>query len=88
MAVADVSKTSSSPIDNSGERAPNFIDRAKEYIESLKKEMRLVSWPSREQVQATTAVVIATIFAFAAFFWIVDTAIGRAITKLFQVLSK
>lgn len=88
MAVAELSKSSSSPVDNSGERAPNFIDRARDYIESLKKEMRLVTWPSRAQVQATTAVVIATIFAFAAFFWIVDTLIGTGITRLFKFLAK
>ena len=85
MAVAEVTKTTT--LDNGGEAAPNFIQRAKDYIESLKKEMRLVSWPSRAQVQSTTAVVIGTIFAFAAFFWVVDALIGRGITKLFQVLA-
>ena len=87
MAVAEVTKTTSN-IEGGGEAAPSFIERVKEYIESLKKEMRLVSWPTRPQVQATTAVVIGTIFAFAAFFWIVDMAIGQAVTKVFQVLSR
>ena len=60
MAVAEVTKTTSN-IEGGGEAAPSFIERVKEYIESLKKEMRLV---------------------------IVDMAIGQAVTKVFQVLSR
>jgi preprotein translocase subunit SecE len=33
-------------------------------------------------------VVIATVFAFAAYFAVIDTLIGRLITKIFQVFSK
>jgi len=50
--------------------------------------MRRVTWPSRKQVRATTVVVIATVFAFAAYFAVVDTLIGKAITKVFQVFAK
>ncbi len=61
---------------------------AKNYVEELKMEMRRVTWPNWEQVKATTAVVIASVFVFAAYFALVDLLIGRGITQLFKVLGK
>jgi preprotein translocase subunit SecE len=60
----------------------------KNYIQELQLEMRRVTWPSRKQVQATTVVVIVTVFAFAAYFALIDSVIARAITKVFQVFAK
>ncbi len=60
----------------------------KDYIGELQMEMRRVSWPSWKQVRATTAVVIVAVFAFAAYFYVVDLMVGRTITKIFTVLSK
>ena len=39
----------------------------KTYIGELQAEMKRVTWPNRKQVQSTTAVVIVTVFAFAAY---------------------
>ncbi len=58
------------------------------YFEELQMEMRRVTWPNRKQVEATTLVVIVAVFAFAAYFALVDFAITRAITQLFKVLAK
>ncbi len=60
----------------------------KNYFEELKMEMRRVTWPSEKQVKATTVVVIASVFAFAAYFFVVDFIIGRGITQIFKVLAK
>ncbi len=62
--------------------------RIKEYYSELKLEMRRVSWPSWEQVRATTGVVIASVFAFALYFAVVDFLIGRFITKIFETFAK
>jgi transcriptional antiterminator NusG len=59
----------------------------KDYVGELQMEMRRVSWPSWKQVRATTGVVIAAVFAFAAYFYVVDLIVGRAITKVFTALS-
>jgi preprotein translocase subunit SecE len=40
------------------------------------------------QVQATTAVVIISVFLFAAYFAAVDLILGRAINKVFESLAK
>ena len=60
----------------------------KNYIGELQNEMRKVTWPNAKQVRATTAVVIVTVFAFAAFFEVVDTILGRAIIRVYATLAK
>jgi len=60
----------------------------KNYITELQNEMRKVTWPNAKQVRATTAVVIVTVFAFAGFFAIVDTILGRTLIRITDMLSK
>ena len=67
--------------------AGGFPARAKNYIEDLKKEIRLVTWPSWTQVRATTSVVIAAVFLFAAYFFVVDFIVSRSIQGLFTKLT-
>ena len=62
--------------------------RLREYWEELKGEMQRVTWPSWNQVRATTVVVIVAVFAFAAYFAAVDLVLGRAIQRLFSALAK
>ncbi len=59
----------------------------KDYVQELQMEMRRVTWPSRKQVQATTVVVIFTVFAFALYFALIDTVFSRAIGKLFEFMK-
>ena len=70
------------------ERVSAWPADVKEYFSELKMEMRRVTWPSRKQVEATTTVVIVSVFAFAAYFSLVDTIMGRLIEKLFSSLSR
>jgi preprotein translocase subunit SecE len=62
--------------------------RTKDYVEELQHEMKLVTWPSWKQVRATTGVVIFAVFAFAAYFAVVDFVVGRGIQKLFDTFTK
>ena len=68
-------------------KALGWPEQTKSYIEEVKAEMRRVSWPSWPQVRATTAVVIAAVFLFAAYFWVVDAAVNAGITKLISTLT-
>lgn len=69
-------------------RAGQWPTQTRSYIEELQQEMRRVTWPSWPQVRATTGVVIATVFAFAAYFAVVDAIVGRFITKLFETFTR
>jgi preprotein translocase subunit SecE len=73
----------------------NFIQRAsswpmqvKSYIEELQTEMRRVTWPSWRQVRATTIVVIIAVFAFAAYFAVIDEIFLSLIDKLIKTFTK
>jgi preprotein translocase subunit SecE len=70
------------------QRAAGWPAKVKDYVDELKLEMKRVTWPSWPQVRATTTVVIAAVFAFAAYFALVDLVVGRGITKLFDTLTK
>jgi preprotein translocase subunit SecE len=65
-----------------------WVQGTREYINDLKLEMRRVTWPSRAQVQATTAVVIFSVFAFAGYFAVVDSVLGAGITNLLKYFAK
>ena len=69
-------------------RASSWPARTKDYFEELQLEMKRVTWPSWKQVRATTGVVIFAVFAFAAYFAVVDTLVGRGIQKLFDYFTK
>jgi preprotein translocase subunit SecE len=73
----------------------NFIQRAsswpvgvKNYFEELQTEMKRVTWPSWKQVRATTLVVIIAVFAFAAYFAVIDQIFLSLINKLFNAFTK
>jgi preprotein translocase subunit SecE len=56
--------------------------RLGEFLKDVRAEMRKVITPSRAEVQATTIIVIVTVFLFSAYFWLVDNIIGRGIEAL------
>jgi preprotein translocase subunit SecE len=70
------------------QRAVGWPAQIKDYFEELHLEMKRVTWPSWKQVRATTAVVIAAVFAFAAYFFVVDLIVSRGIQKLFDTFTK
>ena len=70
------------------EEAKNWFEGTKDYVNELKLEMRRVTWPNRKQVQGTTGVVICSVFAFAAYFEVVDSILSRGVTALFRLFTK
>jgi len=66
----------------------NWGERTKDYFNELKLEMRRVSWPNRKQVENTTAVVIFSVFAFAAYFWVVDGILSRIVLGILNYFAK
>ena len=70
------------------DRPAGQLAAVRNYVDELKQEMRRVTWPTREQVIATTAVVIACVMLFAAYFAVVDQVVARLIAKLFEAFGK
>jgi preprotein translocase subunit SecE len=57
-------------------------EQTKNYIDEVRAEMKRVTWPAWKQVRATTGVVIAAVFLFAAYFFVVDFFVSRAVNYL------
>jgi len=70
------------------ESVATWPTRTRDYINELKLEMKRVTWPNRKQVEGTTMVVIFTVFAFAAFFAVVDALLNDSVTRLYKTLSR
>jgi len=59
-----------------------------EFLKDVRSEMRKVVTPTRAEVQSTTTVVLAAVFLFAAYFFVVDAIFGQSVTHLIQYLTK
>ena len=72
---------------NFGDQIKSWPERIKSFYNDVRTEMRKVSSPSRKEVQATTTVVIITVFLFAFYFWVVDLAISNSLDRLLHYFS-
>ena len=73
--------------DGFGDRIKSWPERIKTFYNDVRTEMKKVTTPSFKDVQATTTVVIITVFLFGLYFWFVDNTIGSAINYLFKYLT-
>ncbi len=62
----------------------SWPQRIKTFYDDVRNEMKKVTTPSRKEVQATTLVVIITVFLFGAFFAVIDKVIGSDIDQLLR----
>jgi preprotein translocase subunit SecE len=69
------------------ERLKSRPQELKEFLQNVRSEMRKVVTPTRTEVQSTTTVVIVTVFIFAAYFFVVDSVLGQAVTRLIHYLT-
>jgi preprotein translocase subunit SecE len=74
--------------DSFGGKVKSLPERIKVFYNDVRTEMRKVTTPSLKEVQATTAVVIITVFLFGLYFFIVDNLIGRGVDLLFRTFAK
>ena len=73
---------------------PNFIEKAvvswkdfTGFLGDVRGEMRKVVAPSRKDVEATTTVVIITVFIFGLFFFVVDAIFQYGLNQLLSRLG-
>jgi preprotein translocase subunit SecE len=71
----------------SGNQLTGLYTRTADFLRDVRSEMRKVTTPSREEVRTTTTVVIVTVFAFAAYFYVVDAVLSRVIQSLLHSLG-
>jgi preprotein translocase subunit SecE len=81
------SMAAASPDDSFGAKVASWPEKIKTFYNDVRMEMKKVTTPSLKEVQATTVVVVITVFIFGVYFWLVDFVIGRGIDFLFRSLG-
>jgi preprotein translocase subunit SecE len=61
-----------------------WVNRTKGFLAEVRGELKRTTFPSKKEVQGTTAVVVITVFVFAAYLWVVDTFLFHAIEFIFK----
>jgi len=84
--IKRVKTTAVADEDNLGQRLKAWPDRTKDFLEEVRGEMKKVNYQGRKEVQATTTVVIITVFVFAAFFEVVDKVIEFGLSHLLKLV--
>jgi preprotein translocase subunit SecE len=70
--------------ENFGERVKAWPERVKSFYNDVRTETRKVTAPSWKEVQATTAVVVITVFIFGVYFFVIDNVIQKGVSFLFS----
>jgi preprotein translocase subunit SecE len=66
------------------QRVAGTIQNTKTFLEETRVEMKKVTWPTREDVIATTGVVLATVAFFAVYLYFVEQGAARAVGYLLK----
>ncbi len=59
-----------------------MIAKIKEISSDISKEMKKVSWPTKQQLRESTLVVLGTCATITVFVWIVDVAMAFLMKKV------
>ena len=70
-----------------GGQMKSWPQRVKTFYRDVRVEMKKVTFPTRKEVQATTVVVIITVFLFGAYFAVVDKVLGSGIDALLRYFT-
>ena len=65
--------------EDQGNKVTQFFERISTFLTDVRNEMRKVTFPNRREVQATTTVVIITVFLFGIYFFVIDQAIATTV---------
>jgi preprotein translocase subunit SecE len=74
--------------ENFGDRLKSWPERVKTFYNDVRTETRKVTAPSRKEVQATTAVVVITVFIFGVYFFIIDNVIQKGVSFVYSYFGK
>lgn len=60
------------------------FDQSKQFLREVRTELKKVTWPSRKDTLAGTAVVLVAVFIIALFLGIVDSGLSSLIRELLK----
>ena len=63
------------------------LNRMRSFLTDVRGELKRTTFPSKREVQGTTAVVIVTVFIFAAYLYVVDTFLFHMVQWIFNLVG-
>jgi len=73
--------------DSLGAKVASWPEKIRTFYNDVRTEMKKVTTPSLKEVRATTAVVIITVFIFAAYFAVVDYILKNSLDWLLRTMA-
>ena len=64
------------------------LKKFRQYLTEVWSELKKTTWPGRQEVYGTTLVVIVTVLICAAYLWVVDIVLNRAMKVVFEVFGQ
>jgi len=61
-----------------------FLTRLREFFQEVAAEFRRVNWPSRQEVAASTVVVLVVVFVLSMYLGAVDVALSRLVEVILK----
>jgi len=55
------------------------------YLKAVRSEVKRISWPSPQELRASTIVVIVTLVIVTAYLYVVDTVLGQIFIRVIKV---
>jgi preprotein translocase subunit SecE len=71
-------------LDTVREAAGGRLERARLFLSEVRNELKRVTWPSRNEVYATTVVVILTSLFFGLYLFVLDYGVNSVIQWIFR----
>lgn len=66
------------------DRVLYYPRRFRQFLHEVRVELKQVTWPTRDDVKATTLVVIATVFFFGVYLYLVDQGVSLIVQEIFR----
>jgi len=82
MAMAEPTK-----LDTVREAAGGRFERMRLFLSEVRNELKRVTWPSQQEVYATTVVVILVSIFFGVYLWVLDIGLNVFFTWIIQRFS-
>lgn len=70
------------------QRIADYPKRLRQFLHEVRVEMRLVTWPTVDDVKSTTLVVILTVFFFGFFLFGVDLIVSQGVERVLKAFHK
>jgi preprotein translocase subunit SecE len=61
------------------------MERLNTFLKDVQVEFKKTTWPSREELQESTTVVIVTVMIISMFIFIVDLGVNKVVTSMLTV---